>query len=76
MTSHCPSVDADQVHSRAAETAIVPDPPAAGTLPPPLAATLHRVRVVGEVAVVAEEPQPARASTQESDATRDENRAV
>ena len=61
MASHCPSTDADQAHSRAAETLNVRLPPWAGTCPSPLTATEHREIGLGPVAVVvvAEEPHPA-----------------
>ena len=62
MASHCPSTDADQEHSRAADTLKLRLPPCAGTCPSPL--TVTEQRLIGEgpvdVAVVAEEPQPAR----------------
>jgi hypothetical protein len=58
IESHAPSVFADHEHSRSAETLILPVPPPAGRVPPPLAETLQRVSELGDVTVVAEEPQP------------------
>ena len=61
MVSHCPSTDADQAHSRAADTLKLRLPPWAGTWPSPLTVTEQRLIDVGAVAVVvvAEEPHPA-----------------
>jgi hypothetical protein len=59
IVSHAPSVDADQAHSRAADTVMVPTPPCAGTLPPPFVVTAQRVIVVGDVTVLDDDPQPA-----------------
>src|SRR5687767_3170341 len=59
IESHAPSADAVQEHSRAADTATEPAPPCAGRLFVPLSVTAHRVREVGDVAVVADDPHEA-----------------
>ena len=62
MLNQPPSTVADQAHSRVAATPTVPDPPAAGTLVPPVFSVMaQRSADAGDVTVVLDEPHAATA---------------